>query len=102
MVDQGRAEWLDDKKTSRNQCLIYWHSPEEWADLIYQWIQDRALNNSVLTLYELTHDDLSQGAEFHGMDALMLRRVLSTLVSKGKAQVFHNDEAANEAGVKFF
>ena len=38
-------------------------------------------------------------AEFHGMPASMLRKVLGVLVKKGQAQMFGTED---EMGVKFF
>ena len=47
------------------ECLVYFKKVEEWANLIQDYvirinkmqISDNALNNSVLTLYELTEAD---------------------------------------------
>lgn len=62
LVRQGSAVWTGAKGT-KNTCLIYWRNPESWATLIHQWVSDRGLLNTVMTVFELTNDDetTSQG-----------------------------------------
>lgn len=36
LVDRGNAEWQDKEK---RRITIYWRRPEEWGNLIYQWLE---------------------------------------------------------------
>jgi ESCRT-II complex subunit VPS25 len=38
MVESGQAEWAN--KSNRVQALLYWLKPEEWANLISNWVAD--------------------------------------------------------------
>lgn len=49
----GRAAWLDKGKS---RAMILWKTHAEWADAIYSWACGFGLNDSVLTV-----DDLSSG-----------------------------------------
>ena len=34
-VCAGNVEWQDGKK---DRCLVMWRTPQEWGQLIYQWV----------------------------------------------------------------
>jgi len=36
---------------------IYWHTLEEWADMVYSWVQSCGMVNTVCTLYEITEGE---------------------------------------------
>jgi len=99
-----RAEWVSVGKKAKDAAdkstaWIYWKRPEDWADLVYGWVDETGQKGSVLTVYELRESDSVSGQGWVGMDEEMLRRCLDVLVKRGKAQVFGADESA---GVKFF
>ncbi|CDW58353.1 ESCRT-II domain containing protein [Trichuris trichiura] len=57
----SRVIWMDKQ---RSRCRIYWKSPAEWAELIYDWVTGLMICNrasrigfrgTVCTLYEITH-----------------------------------------------
>lgn len=98
LVQQGNAEWEGADKT---RCLIIWRTVDEWANLIYTWVQESGLAGSVLTLYELLHGEDSAGAAFHDLDPAVLRKALAVLEKRGKAQMFAGSTPDAE-GVKFF
>lgn len=75
MTGEGRLEWADKERTT---AVIYWRKPEEWANIIYEWvssthgdlvngladdddaqIDSTGQKNSVLTLYEISRGDLT-------------------------------------------
>jgi len=93
---QNRAEWCDKLK---KRCFVYWRTPEEWGSLIYRFISDNGMTNTVCTFYELTHGDNVQSEEFVGLDEALLCKSLKTLELQRKAEVIAFD--GNE-GVKFF
>ncbi|XP_069672611.1 vacuolar protein-sorting-associated protein 25 isoform X1 [Periplaneta americana] len=76
---------------------IYWHTLEEWADLVYNWVQSCGMTNNVCTLYEITDGDNSTDEEFHGLDMEVMVKVLQTLEARSKAELFDDNQ-----GVKFF
>lgn len=99
-----RAEWIagaDAKGGGKEGGVfwVFWKRPEEWADVVMEWVEEKGQKNTVLTLYELMSGEVSVGQDFHGMDAELLRRSLNVLVKRGKAQVFGSED---QQGVKFF
>lgn len=60
MAGEGAVEW---DGTTKSTAIIYWRKPEEWANAIYEWIDNTGQKGSVLTLYEISEGDLtvSQG-----------------------------------------
>ncbi|TVY85819.1 Vacuolar protein-sorting-associated protein, partial [Lachnellula willkommii] len=99
MRREGRAEWVGKGGENSAECWVWWRTPEEWASGIYEWIDETAQKNTVLTLYELTESEATLSQEFHGMDPDLLQRVMNILVKRGKAQVFGQED---QQGVKFF
>lgn len=96
-----RAEWVggSEGKGGGGAFWVFWKRPEEWADVVAEWVEATGQKNTVLTLYELVSGEMSVGQDFHGMDAELLRRSLNVLVKRGKAQVFGSED---QQGVKFF
>ncbi|KAF7996280.1 hypothetical protein HCN44_001912 [Aphidius gifuensis] len=84
---------------SKQRWLIYWHTFEEWGDIIYSWVQDKGLVNSVCTLFELAQGNDTVDQEFHGLDIEVLTRSLKTLEAQEKAELMTFDDSQ---GVKFY
>ncbi|MCJ1360418.1 MAG: hypothetical protein MMC33_010423 [Icmadophila ericetorum] len=93
-----RAEWVG-KEGVKETAWIYWRRPEEWAEVLSNWVEETAQKNIVLTLYELTEGETTLSQEFHSMDPKVLQKSLAVLVKRGKAQIFGIED---EQGVKFF
>ena len=72
-------------------------SPKEWGSLIYRYVKNQGMNNTVFTLYELIKGTDTVDQEFHGLEKEILIESLKTLERKRKAEIFAGDE-----GVKFF
>lgn len=94
---KGHLEWKDPK--TRKECLIMWRTPEEWGKLIYKYISDRSMTNTVCTLFELTNGDETEGQEFHRLEQWLLLRALKSLEIDGKAEMM---SFGDNEGVKFF
>jgi ESCRT-II complex subunit VPS25 len=92
----NRVEWTDKSKT---KVWVWWRKPEEWADIIYAWVEGTGQKGSVLTVWEISQGDGSRGSELHGLDAEVVNKSLQVLVKRGKAQIFGEGEGK---GVKFF
>ncbi|KAL1413447.1 hypothetical protein Q8F55_001214 [Vanrija albida] len=80
--------------------LIFWRKPEEWGQIIYDWVSDNGLTGTIMTFYDLTDGDLAETTEFRGLPDTLLRRSLDTLVKRGKAQLLRGEGEAGD-GVRF-
>ncbi|XP_032528771.2 vacuolar protein-sorting-associated protein 25-like isoform X2 [Danaus plexippus] len=96
MAKSGKAAPID---KSKNVWEVYWHSLDEWGNMIYSWASSNGLNNTVCTLYELREGDNTVGEEFHGLDMNVLLKALKALSSNGKCELIEFDD---NQGVKFF
>ncbi|KAJ5730010.1 uncharacterized protein N7483_004518 [Penicillium malachiteum] len=99
-----RAEWIDSSSSSGNQgpksvAWIWWRRPEEWADVIVDWVEGTGQKGAVLTVYELVQGEGTVSQEFHGMDNDIMLKALGVLAKRGKAQVFGSE---GQEGVKFY
>lgn len=54
LAKSGYASPLD---KSKQRWLVYWHTLDEWGEIIYNWAQNKGLTGSVCTLYELNQGD---------------------------------------------
>ncbi|KAM4085219.1 hypothetical protein ACJW30_10G010200 [Castanea mollissima] len=97
LVSEGRAEWLD---KGHRKCLILWHRVQDWADIIFRFVKDNGLEDSVMTVEEIRSGIESRGTELHGIDRTILMRALRVLEQKGKLAIFKGTLADDE-GVKF-
>lgn len=52
----GNALWLDG---SQQQCLVLWHTTQQWASIIADWARSLAIDIT-------TVDEISGGDEAHG------------------------------------
>ncbi|XP_012276013.1 vacuolar protein-sorting-associated protein 25 [Orussus abietinus] len=96
LAKSGNASPLDKTK---QRWLVYWHTLEEWGEIIYNWVQDNGFIGSVCTFFELTQGDDTIDQEFHGLDTEVLIRALRTLEASRKAEIIMFDD---NQGVKFF
>ncbi|KAI7907496.1 ESCRT-II complex subunit-domain-containing protein [Cokeromyces recurvatus] len=101
MVKNGNAEWEGGSKGQKNEVLIYWHTPEEWANLIWNWINETGQNNQIMTFYEITNGELAEGQEFFELDKTILNKALHILVKRDNAQIFKGTDE-DSMGIKFF
>lgn len=54
----GHGLWLD---RGQQQCLILWKTLDVWAQTIYEWARNSGLQDSVMTIDELSSGDEVQG-----------------------------------------
>ncbi|VEN61865.1 unnamed protein product [Callosobruchus maculatus] len=92
----GNAGPLD---KSKYRWEVYWHTLEEWASMIYDYINNRGMQNTVVTLYELSQGDDVQDEEFCGIQQDVLIKVLRILENERKCELILDDDIQ---GVKFF
>lgn len=62
MARCGQAAPTDKTKTVWE---VYWHSLDEWGNMIYNWVSSNGLNNSVCTLFELREGETTEGEGMH-------------------------------------
>ena len=58
LIREGLAEWTS---ASKSEVYIYWRKPEDWGNLVYQWVNDGGMLGTILTIYEIVHGDSSKG-----------------------------------------
>ncbi|KAJ6259149.1 Vacuolar protein-sorting-associated protein [Drechslerella dactyloides] len=90
----SNAEWTSPDKSA---AYIFWRTPDDFATLLYTYIDDTGQKGTVLTLHELTDGDNTTDQEWYGMEQAMLVRCLNVLVKRGVAQVF---SVGDDKGVK--
>lgn len=71
LVQHKQAAWEDQllgksksgtSSTAANaKAYIYWKTPAQWGDAIYDWVFQTGQNKSIMTLFELNQGDLVQG-----------------------------------------
>lgn len=96
LVERRLAEWIDGK--DKETCLIYTRTPEQWAQIIYNYVKKNSLQNSILTFYEMLEDEDKKESEFHQLDEVIFLKALKILEKSGKAAVIEID---GNKGVKF-
>merc|ERR1712241_992027 len=103
MVKQGRVQWLTDKNPSpkkthqpqsltQQSCLILWNSLDEWANLIYAYVDKNSLQGTVCTFYELTEAREVKNEKFYKIDPILFEKCLRVLEKQSKAEIFQLDE----------
>ncbi|XP_014782407.1 vacuolar protein-sorting-associated protein 25 [Octopus bimaculoides] len=93
---KGHLEWTD---KSKRQFTVVWRSHEEWGKLIYKYITDNGMTDTMCTFYELTSGEDTVNKEFHGLEKPLLIKALKTLENEGKAELMLTESIE---GVKFF
>ncbi|RCI02849.1 hypothetical protein CU098_002887, partial [Rhizopus stolonifer] len=61
MVNKGTAEWEGGAKGPKTEAFLYWHTPKEWANLIWNWVNETGQNDQIVTFYEIAHGELAEG-----------------------------------------
>ena len=89
---KGHVELSKDK----TKYTVLWHSWSKWADIVHRWALNSGQVNTVLTVHELVEGEGTEGEEFHGLDTVVMVRVLEELAKKGKAAMLGTE------GVKIF
>ncbi|CAG8619920.1 3017_t:CDS:2 [Cetraspora pellucida] len=91
------SELFDNKGIQRRlklgtlQCIIDTMVKEgtaEWDSQSKKNVFNSGMTNSILTVYEIAHGDITEGLEFHGLDQTILSKSLDILVKRGLAQLF--------------
>ncbi|KAI9294102.1 ESCRT-II complex, vps25 subunit [Neoconidiobolus thromboides FSU 785] len=68
--------------------IILWRKPNEWADIIYQWVKDNGQNNKTFLLMDLIDDEDHKNEEFFNIPLLLLKESIKVLEKENKAKLF--------------
>jgi len=117
LVKKGRGEWClpSNESSGKNlkqspkksgssmnrKCYVLWFTFEEWANLIYDYVNRNGLRNSVCTIYELIESDEVKDEQFYNIEKGFFKKCIAILQQKKKAELFYLDQNSEE-GVKFF
>ncbi|EST04484.1 ESCRT-II complex, vps25 subunit [Kalmanozyma brasiliensis GHG001] len=111
LVEHKGAAWEDQLTTAKKsaaagqgnnaKAFIYWKTPAQWGDAIYEWVMATGQNKSIMTLFELNQGELVESQDFYELPMPILKLALKHLSSQGKAQIFAGSEAEDGEGVKF-
>jgi len=53
LCDDSDGEWLDGRSDA---FIIWWKSPQGWADELVTWARERGMDNEVITVHEVISD----------------------------------------------
>lgn len=93
MVQNGTAEYLDGKQPQHGtgSVIVYWKKPQEWAQLIVEWVETTGQQGLILTLFELRSLDAVRGQPWFRIHPVVLHKALAVLVKQGRAQMLTED-----------
>ncbi|KJA23496.1 hypothetical protein HYPSUDRAFT_66183 [Hypholoma sublateritium FD-334 SS-4] len=94
MVAQNLAVYEPVKQT--RSVLVYWRLPEEWAEVLYDWVISTGQLNTILTFYDITDPPLE--SLLTGIPISLLRKAISILSKTGRSQTI---AIADGEGVRF-
>jgi len=95
LVAQNSATWEPNNQT--RAVLVYWRSPEDWAETLHSWASTTGQLNTILTFFEITEPPIP--SLLSNIPIPILRKAISILVKTGRAQTI---EIADGEGVRFF
>jgi ESCRT-II complex subunit VPS25 len=114
MVARGVAAYEPAKQT--RAVLLFWRTPDEWAELLHSWVSHQALDsqniffakvilqasstgqlNTILTFYDIT--DPPTPSDLSGLPVPLLRKAIAILARSARAQSI---AIADGEGVRFF
>ncbi|KDQ61484.1 hypothetical protein JAAARDRAFT_30924 [Jaapia argillacea MUCL 33604] len=95
MVERNQAVYEPQKQT--RSVLLYWRLPEEWAEVLHEWVTTTGQLNSILTFYEIIEPPIE--SVLSGIPMTLLRKAISILGRTGRAQII---SVADGEGVRFF
>ncbi|KAK7056452.1 hypothetical protein VNI00_003007 [Paramarasmius palmivorus] len=95
MVSRGLAEYDPPKQTK--SVLLYWRSPDEWAETLHSWASSIGSLNKIMTFYEITEPEIE--SPLSGIPLPLLRKAISILAKTNRAQLI---AIPGGEGVRFF
>jgi ESCRT-II complex subunit VPS25 len=93
MVTKNQATFDPPKQSA--SALLYWNTPEQWAEILYEWATSTGQLNTILTFYEIMEPPLE--SPLSGIPVVLLRKAVIALNKTGRAQLI---SVADGEGVK--
>ncbi|RDX54094.1 ESCRT-II complex vps25 subunit [Lentinus brumalis] len=94
MVAANQAMYEPPNQTS--SVLLFWRSPEEWAQVLYDWANSTGHLNTIMTFYEIVEPPVPSPLE--GLPLPILRKAIAVLTKSARAQII---AVADGEGVRF-
>ncbi|KAG2011978.1 hypothetical protein CC2G_012036 [Coprinopsis cinerea AmutBmut pab1-1] len=95
MVKKNQAAYEPPKQTKA--VLLYWRTPEEWAEVLHEWATSTGQLNTIMTFYEITDPPVE--SPLTGIPVQLLRKAIGILGKTGRAQTI---SISDGEGVRFF
>ncbi|XP_017774218.1 PREDICTED: vacuolar protein-sorting-associated protein 25 [Nicrophorus vespilloides] len=96
LQNSGNAIPMDKQ---RQRWEIYWHTLEEFSQIIYNYVMNSNSLDMVLTIFELTESDDVANEEFYKLNSDVFIKVLRVLEKDNKCELILLEDSQ---GVKFF
>jgi len=77
--------------------LLYWRTPDEWAEVLHSWAASTGQLNTILTFYEIIEPAVE--SQLSGIPVTLLRKAIAVLAKTARAQSIG---VADGEGVRFF
>jgi len=94
MVATNLATYEPSKQT--RSVLIYWRLPEEWAEVLHDWVVSTGQLNTILTFFDITDPPVE--SPLTNVPISLLRQAISILGKTGRSQMI---TIADGEGVRF-
>ncbi|KAI0794227.1 ESCRT-II complex vps25 subunit [Fomes fomentarius] len=94
MVASNHAVYDPPNQTS--SALLFWRSPEEWAQVLYDWVNSTGHLNTIMTFFEIVEPPVPSPLE--GLPLPILRKAIAVLAKSARAQII---AVADGEGVRF-
>ncbi|KAG6910915.1 hypothetical protein DXG01_006598 [Tephrocybe rancida] len=95
MVAKDLAAYEPQKQT--RSVLLYWRSPDAWAETLHSWATETGQLNTIMTFYDITDPPIR--SELTDMPIPLLRKAIGILGKTGRAQIIG---VADGEGVRIF
>ncbi|TCD70061.1 hypothetical protein EIP91_005042 [Steccherinum ochraceum] len=94
MVATNKAVYDPPKQS--NSAILYWRTPDEWAEVLYDWAETTGQLNTILTFYDIIEPSVP--SQLSGIPLALLRKAIATLGKSNRAQLI---TIADGEGVRF-
>ncbi|KAF9050295.1 ESCRT-II complex subunit-domain-containing protein, partial [Panaeolus papilionaceus] len=83
MVSKGQAAYEPPKQT--RSCMVHWRLPEEWAEVLYDWVISAGQLNVILTFLDITDPPIE--SPLTNIPVPLLRKAITILGKTGRSQM---------------
>ncbi|CAA7265161.1 unnamed protein product [Cyclocybe aegerita] len=94
MVERNLAGYEPPRQM--RSVLVYWRLPEEWAEVLYDWVVSSGQLSTILTFYDITDPPIE--SPLTNIPIPLLRKAIAILGKTGRSQLI---AIADGEGVRF-